>query len=76
MTVEGLGSAAGPYLGGLVWDTISPRAPFVVSAAVIFVMGLLYMVLPIERPRNVERVQDEGAETRGRVVSVRQKQRT
>ncbi|GMA50922.1 MFS transporter [Alicyclobacillus contaminans] len=49
MTVEGFGSAIGPYLGGLVWDTISPRAPFVVSAVVIFVMGLLYLVLPIER---------------------------
>lgn len=48
MTVEGLGSAVGPYLGGLVWDTISPEAPFWVSAAVIIVMGLLYVVLPID----------------------------
>ncbi len=51
MTVEGLGSAAGPYLGGLVWDTISPHAPFVVSGAVILLMGLLYIVLPIDRPK-------------------------
>jgi len=49
MTVEGLGAAAGPYLGGLVWDRISPSAPFWVSASVIVVMGLLYTVLPIDQ---------------------------
>lgn len=48
MTVEGLGSAVGPYLGGLVWDTLSPQAPFWVSAGVITIMGLLYTVLPID----------------------------
>jgi MFS family permease len=50
MTVEGLGSTLGPYLGGVMWDTISPEAPFLLSAAVIVVMGLLYIVLPIETP--------------------------
>ena len=49
MTVEGFGSAAGPYLGGLVWDRIGPAAPFWVSAVVILIMGLLYTVLPIEK---------------------------
>ncbi|WP_054970140.1 MFS transporter [Alicyclobacillus ferrooxydans] len=49
MTVEGFGSAAGPYLGGLVWDRIGPSAPFWVSAVVILIMGLLYTVLPIEK---------------------------
>jgi DHA1 family multidrug resistance protein-like MFS transporter len=48
MTVEGLGSAVGPYIGGLMWDTVSPEAPFWLSAGVILVMGLLYIVLPIE----------------------------
>ncbi|MCL6515827.1 MFS transporter [Alicyclobacillus sp.] len=47
MTVEGLGSAAGPYVGGLVWDVFSPNAPFVVSGGVILLMGLLYLFLPI-----------------------------
>jgi MFS transporter, DHA1 family, multidrug resistance protein len=51
MTVEGFGSAVGPYLGGLVWDTISPKAPFLVSAVVIFTLGLLYLVLPIDAKR-------------------------
>jgi len=49
MTVEGLGSAVGPYLGGLLWDKWSPEAPFLVSSGVILTMGLLYIVLPIER---------------------------
>ncbi|WP_188882843.1 MFS transporter [Alicyclobacillus cellulosilyticus] len=48
MTVEGFGSAAGPYLGGLLWDAVSPRAPFLLSGAVIMLMGLLYIRLPIE----------------------------
>ena len=63
MTVEGLGSAMGPYLGGLVWDRVSPEAPFVVSAAVIFIMGLLYVKLPIDRDRN-HRTQDTRVPTR------------
>lgn len=52
MTVEGLGSALGPYLGGILWDAINPSAPFWVSAGVIFIMGVLYMMLPIETRRN------------------------
>ncbi|MCL6636937.1 MAG: MFS transporter [Alicyclobacillus sp.] len=48
MTVEGLGSTAGPYLGGLFWDVFGPRGPFWFSAAVILLMGALYLVLPIE----------------------------
>lgn len=47
MTVEGLGSAAGPYVGGLMWDVFSPNAPFLASAAVILIMGVLYLFLPI-----------------------------
>jgi MFS transporter, DHA1 family, multidrug resistance protein len=49
MTVEGMGSAVGPYLGGLLWDKWSPSAPFWVSGAVIFSMGALYTWLPILR---------------------------
>lgn len=48
MTVEGAGSVVGPYVGGLMWDQVSPLAPFWLSGAVILVMGLLYLVLPIE----------------------------
>lgn len=49
MTVEGLGSSLGPYLGGKVWDSLSPEAPFWMSAIVIFLMGALYIVLPIHK---------------------------
>ncbi len=49
MTVEGFGSAIGPYLGGLIWDTWNPNAPFWVSGIIIVIMGSLYVLLPIER---------------------------
>lgn len=35
MTVEGIGSTIGPYVGGLVWDAFSPAAPFWLSGSVI-----------------------------------------
>ncbi len=34
-TVQGLGLVLGPLLGGLLWDTIGPKAPFVASAIVM-----------------------------------------
>lgn len=48
MTVEGAGSAAGPYIGGLLWDRVGTSAPFWVSGGVIVCMGVLYLALPIE----------------------------
>lgn len=51
MTVEGIGSAVGPYLGGLLWDRVNPSAPFLVSGGVIVTMGVLYTMLPINRKR-------------------------
>jgi MFS family permease len=73
MTVEGLGSAAGPYVGGLVWDTVSPHAPFIVSGVVILVMGLLYIILPIELPKRSVPSPDSG--TAGHHL-LRRRQRT
>ena len=49
MTVEGTGSVIGPYVGGVLWDKAGATAPFWLSAGVIFGMGLMYMVLPIEQ---------------------------
>ncbi|MGQ0550997.1 MAG: MFS transporter [Armatimonadota bacterium] len=34
-TVQGLGLVLGPLLGGLLWDALGPRAPFIASAAVL-----------------------------------------
>jgi len=47
MTVEGLGTAAGPYIGGRLWQTVGPQAPFLLSAAVVGVMGLVYVFMRI-----------------------------
>jgi DHA1 family multidrug resistance protein-like MFS transporter len=46
MTVEGIGSAVGPYIGGTVWDAISPQAPFWVAGSVILGICLLYALMP------------------------------
>lgn len=54
MTVEGLGTTLGPTVGGLVWDTFGPTAPFHVSGGVILLMGLLYLLLPIGAPHRQE----------------------
>ncbi len=34
-TVQGLGLVLGPLLGGILWDALGPRAPFVASAIVM-----------------------------------------
>ncbi len=47
MTVEGLGTAAGPYIGGRLWQTVGPQAPFLLSASVVGVMGLVYVFMRI-----------------------------
>lgn len=49
MTVEGIGSAVGPYVGGLVWQTLSPEAPFWVAGSVILLICLLYIFVPLQK---------------------------
>lgn len=70
MTVEGIGSSVGPYVGGLVWDTFSPRAPFFVSAGVILLMGFLYLLMPLPLANRESKVPRqkvrEGEEQEGR----------
>ncbi|WAH36871.1 MFS transporter [Alicyclobacillus dauci] len=51
MTIEGLGSAVGAFVGGFVWDHFSPKAPFYVAAVIIVAMGILYGWMPIGRRR-------------------------
>jgi MFS family permease len=40
-TVQGLGLVLGPLLGGLLWDGIGPKAPFVACAAALTVGAII-----------------------------------
>jgi len=45
MTIEGLGTAAGPAIGGRLWVAFGPQAPFWLSAGVVGFMGFLYLFI-------------------------------
>lgn len=42
MTIEGIGTAVGAYVGGKVGDNFGPQAPFFVSALVLAMMVVFY----------------------------------
>jgi len=48
-TVQGLGLVLGPLLGGLLWDSLGPRAPFIASAVVLSV-GTVIALRAIRHP--------------------------
>jgi len=47
--LESIGMIVGPFLGGIVWETVSPQAPFFISIIVewsiipFFVVGILLL---------------------------------
>ena len=43
MTIEGMGTAAGAYIGGKVGDNFGQQAPFLVSAFVLATMVIFYV---------------------------------
>ncbi|HFB38953.1 MAG TPA: MFS transporter, partial [Oceanithermus sp.] len=43
MTVEALGYAVGPTLGGLAWDLFGPVGPFALGAALMLLVGGYYL---------------------------------
>lgn len=45
-TAEGLGLVLGPLLGGMLWDVVSHRAPFVASASLLSV-GTLALIITL-----------------------------
>ncbi|MFM9420539.1 MFS transporter [Thermus scotoductus] len=45
MTVEGLGVALGPAVGGLLWETLGIKAPFLAGSATFLLLSLFYTVL-------------------------------
>lgn len=47
MTVEGIGTAVGSYIGAAVWDGIGHQAPFFFSASVLAIMALVYCFIDI-----------------------------
>lgn len=49
MTIEGLGLAVGPTIGGAVWTWLGHRAPFDATAAVLVAMAVIYTFIPVER---------------------------
>lgn len=45
MTAEGFGVALGPAVGGVLWETLGPQAPFVAGGMVFLILGLLYALV-------------------------------
>jgi MFS family permease len=42
MTVEGLGVALGPAVGGVLWEAFGPKAPFFAGSSVFLALSLFY----------------------------------
>lgn len=55
MTIEGLGTAFGAYIGGKVWDTFGHQAPFFTSAFFLAAMTVFYAFGNIEKMLNKQR---------------------
>lgn len=47
-TAEGLGLVIGPLLGGMLWDTVGQRAPFICSA-LIFTVATVVLIITLRR---------------------------
>jgi MFS family permease len=52
-TMQGLGLVLGPLLGGLLWDAIGPKAPFVACAAALSLGAVMGTVLLRHGPERV-----------------------
>ena len=48
-TIEGLGLAAGPAIGGFLTQTFSPFSTLLATALILFVMSLFYLFYPMDR---------------------------
>lgn len=49
MTIEGLGMAAGSYIGGKVWESWGHGAPFFISSFILLAMAIFYTVNNLNR---------------------------
>ncbi|MEN6460145.1 MAG: MFS transporter [Syntrophomonas sp.] len=53
MTLEGLGMAAGSYIGGKVWEGWGHGAPFFISSFIMAAMAIFYTINDIDQLVNV-----------------------
>lgn len=56
-TAEGIGLVLGPLLGGVLWDTVSERAPFV-ATAIVLTLGTTILLVAIRRVAQVIAVRE------------------
>lgn len=49
MTIEGVGTATGAFVGGKVWEGFGHSAPFFVSAAVLMTMAVFYSLSNLQK---------------------------
>ncbi|MFX1568861.1 MAG: MFS transporter [Promethearchaeota archaeon] len=57
---ESIGMIIGPILGGIVWETVSPQAPFIISIIVEWTLISFFIIgIRIINPYLVESVEDQ-----------------
>lgn len=50
LTLQGSGLVIGPIISGKLWDSISPQAPFYVSASAMLLLFIIHFIMSRQRP--------------------------
>ncbi|MEW4370535.1 MFS transporter [Paenibacillus kandeliae] len=50
LTLQGSGLVIGPIISGKLWDSISPQAPFYVSASAMLLLFIIHYIMIRQRP--------------------------
>ncbi|WP_411343116.1 MFS transporter [Paenibacillus sp. WLX1005] len=50
LTLQGSGLVIGPIVSGKLWDSISPQAPFYVSASAMLLLFIIHIIMIRQRP--------------------------